>query len=166
MLGPFLNELKTAAKWIGRITHSGIKRLVGTRQIEARLFTVERHTAAMTEVIHMLMADAMGTWENPDRERAQRHIADFQELNVGLAKVKPSGNPVSETELATLREYVKRAEAGGTFTPDEATHYNELANKVAHDYGREDWVTQLLKVGLIIGGIAAIASALSSPKEE
>ncbi len=91
------------------------------------------------------------------RLEVQRHIANFGAINQGLAEIRPSGNPISASEIALLQSYVSRAQRGETFTPKEAAEFTRLSEIAANEHPKEDWTRDLLKLSMIVGGLYLLA---------
>jgi hypothetical protein len=121
-----------------------------------------QHVSAMTEVFQMMLADLVGNWPADKRERALNTVAKFTLVNKGLEKVIAKGNPFTQQELDTLRAYVNQAQQGQVFTPQQATQFRDLSERASHEYSGEDWVTELLKIALIVFAVYAIAQLLRS----
>ena len=138
---------------------------MGIPGIERRLDRLEQHVGAMTEILQILVADVSGHWSPDQRERVQRQIANFTLVDQGLARLRPSGNPLSAGEISSLRELVRRAEQGGTFTPAEGWEFRRLSDLATQERPGEEWVKDLLKLALFIFGLYVLSEILK-PREE
>ena len=68
---------------------------------------------------------------------------------------------MTETELRRARAYVARAQQGQTFTPEEATDFRDLSDRVAREHPGEEWVAELLTLGLFIYAVDVVGAALA-----
>ncbi len=68
---------------------------------------------------------------------------------------------MTETEIRRVGDYMGRVLRGGTFTPEEATDFQELAARVAEESPGEDWAVDLVKVAFIVYAIDAVGPALA-----
>ena len=110
----------------------------------------------------MVEADEKGKpkWSDEKRERVLRQMANFTLVNKGLDSIEPKGNPFTLDELNELKEYTAMAQSGKRFEPYEAQEYRDLTERASREYPGQDWVVELLKIGLIIFAIYAIGKAL------
>lgn len=145
--------------------------LAGTKKVEARIDAVnssvsntERHIGAMMEIVNVLVADISDKWTPEKRERVQKMMWSFGVVNTGLNAVIAKGNPFTQRELDTLKAYTKQAQQGSTFTPEQATEFRNLSERVSREYPNQEWVTELLKIALFIFAVYAIAQLLKSDK--
>jgi crotonobetainyl-CoA:carnitine CoA-transferase CaiB-like acyl-CoA transferase len=120
---------------------------------------------ALTEIMHIVVAQLAGDWSPEQRERVQRAIANFKIVNQGLGSIVPSGNPVTKAELERLRQYTQRAELGEPFSPEEARDFKELAEKATKDYASAEWASELLKVALFVFALYALSELLKPQKK-
>ena len=73
-LGPISipeNRIWKAICWIPR-------KLAGTQMLCDQLKGVTNHVSAMTDILHIVIADLTAKWPQEKRERVQRHIANFR----------------------------------------------------------------------------------------
>lgn len=161
-----IGPLQFTLRALGRFLTAPAKYAVGTPSIERRLDRLEQHIAAMTNILHFLVASLSANWSDEQRERVQHEIANFTLVNQGSARLRPSGNPVSAADINRLREYVRRAEAGGTFSPEEAKDLRDLAETISMDSPRDEWVTELLKLALFIFGVYVHSEIFKPTKQD
>ncbi len=159
---PFLSvPLKTIAKG----ARWPFRQLAGTPGVERRVVGLEGHVAALTEVVQIMFAQASAEWRPELRLEVQRHIASFT-IEPGLSGLRPSGNPVTSSEIERLKEYVSRAQAGGTFTAEEATDLKDLSERAAAESKGQVWGKDLLALGIFIFSVYALSRIFSSSKDE
>ena len=159
-----LGPLQVPLRGIGKILAAPLRYSVGTPGIHQGIRRIEHHVSAMTEILYVLIADATTRWSPEQRESVLRQVANFTIVNEGLDHLRPTVNPFSAGEISKLREYTKRAQEGGSFTPAEALEFRELSEKAAREYPEQDWVTDLLKLALFVGGLYILSSILN-PEE-
>ncbi|MBA7715387.1 hypothetical protein ES703_124429 [subsurface metagenome] len=145
-LGPFQAPVST----LGSIICWPFRQLAGTPSLNRKIDELRVHISAMTDIFHIVVADLMGTWSPEKRERVQRAIANFTIVDSGLRTIKPLQNPFTPDELERLQIYNQRAQSGEFFSPEEAYDFRQLSERAAHEYASQDWVSELLKVGLFI----------------
>lgn len=133
------------------------RKMSGTNILLHEMSGITQHVSAMTEVFHMMLADISGNWSADKRERVQKIVASFTLVNKGLGALIPKGNPVTQQELDTLKAYTTKAQQGGTFTPQQATEFRDLSERISREYPNQDWVKELLKIALFIFAVYAIA---------
>ena len=131
-----IGPIQFPLRGLGRLLTAPAKHFVGIPSIERRLDRLEQHMTAMTNILHVLVASLSASWSDEQRERVQHEIANFTLVNQGSARLRPSGNPLSAADIDRLREHVKRAEAGGTFSPEEAKDLRDLAETLSLDSPR------------------------------
>lgn len=148
--------------WIGRAICWLPKKLAGTYTLNSRVTGIEQHLWATTELLQLVVAHCIAEWGEEKRERALRLIANFPMVQGGLSKLRPKGNPFNEKEIAKLRQYTSKAQAGERFSPEEARDYRDLSESAAREYAGQDWVTELLKIALFIFALYALAKLFES----
>jgi hypothetical protein len=136
----------------------------GTGSLQRDVKNLTQHISAMTDILHIILADLSGSWDATKRERVQRMVAKFTLINKGLETAVAKGNPITAEELERLRSYTRRAQEGQVFAPDEALDYKQLAERTSRDYVGQDWVAELLKAALFIFALYAFGKALSQNK--
>ena len=156
-----LGPLQVSVRWIGRMLVAPMRYAMGTPGLERGIRRIEHHVSAMTEILYVLIADASTRWSREQQERVLRQVANFTIVNEGLDHLRPSGNPFAVSEIDKLREYTKRAQEGGSFTPAEASEFRQLSEKAAREYPEQDWVTDLLKLALFAFGLYALSKPLN-----
>jgi len=160
-VGPF----QVPIRWIRKAITALLRHPMGIPGIERRPDRLEQHLGAMTEILQILVADVSGHWSPDHQERVQRQIANFTLVDQGLARQRPRGNPLSAGEISSLRELVRRAEQGGTFTPAEGWEFRRLSELVSRERPGEEWVKDLLKLALFIFGVYVLSETLK-PRPE
>lgn len=116
----------------------------------------------MTDVFYIILADLMDKWPSDKRERVLRSTANFTIVNSGLSGIKPQQNPFTADEVGRLRWYTEKAQRGEPFLADEAHDFRELAERAAREYPGQQWVAELIKIGLFIFAVYAIGKLLES----
>lgn len=149
------NRIKKLICWLP-------EKLAGTKRIESRVATMLQHIGAMTEIVHILVADISGKWTPEKRERVQKMMGNFRIVFNGLNSVIAKGNPFTQQELDSLRAYTQQAQQGNVFTPEQATEFRNLSERVSREYPNQDWVGELLKIALFIFALYAISQILKS----
>jgi len=156
------NRLKKAARWVP-------KWLAGTHHIESSIKVIDsnfsnisKHISAMTEIVNILVADISGKWTPEKRERIQKMMWNFGVVNKGLSSVIAKGNPFTQQELDTLKQYTQQAQSGKIFTPEQATQFRNLSERASNEYPNQEWVGELLKIALFVFAVYAIAQLLRS----
>lgn len=139
------------------------KKLSGTESLDCRVSSLAQHISALTNIFHIILADVSGNWEPEKRERVQRMIANFTDIDKGLATVKAEGNPFTRNELQLLHLYTRQAQEGREFTQEQALEYKQLSERASREYAGQDWVEELLKIALFIFALYVI-SQLLKPK--
>ena len=142
------------------------RKLAGTPRIESRLENLHSHLGAMTDIIHVMVAELSGTWAADKRERVQRMIGNFTVVNKGLGEVIARGNPFTQDELSRLQFYTQRAQMGQVFTPEDAQDFRQLSERASVEYPGQDWVRELLKIAWFIFALYAIGQILKSVKRD
>jgi len=137
------------------------RRLTGTQKIEFKIDNLLQHVRAMTDIVHILVADISGEWTAEKRERVQKMMGDFTIVNKGLESVNVKGNPFTQQELDTLRSYTRQAQDGRTFTLQQAVEFRQLSERASVDFVGQEWVTELLKIALFVFALYAISRILS-----
>lgn len=61
--------------------------------------------------------------------------------------------PFTQQELDTLRAYTRQAQQGSTFTPEQATEFRNLAERISCEYLNQDWAKELLKIAFFISAV-------------
>ena len=156
-LGPISipeNRIWKAICWIPR-------KLAGTQMLCDQLKGVTNHVSAMTDILHIVIADLTAKWPQEKRERVQRHIANFRILKGALDELQPEGNPFTAEEVRKLQYYTQKAQLGETFQVEEAEDYRQLSERAALEYPGQDWVKELLKVAIFIFALYVLSKVLN-----
>ena len=155
-----VGPLQVPLRWVGRILSAPLRYGAGTAHLDKRLANIEHHVSAMTDILHLLVADASAHWTSDQRERVQRQIANFTLVSEGVQNLRPTGNPFTVDDIARLRAYTESARRGESFTVEQARDFRDLSERVARERPEEAWVSDLLKLALFIFGLYVLAEAL------
>lgn len=136
------------------------RRLAGTAPLCQRINTLQAHVEAITGLVLLIVAETIVSWPSDKREKALALIANFRLVDRGLASIGPPGNPLTAEEAARLHIYNEWAQRGQRFSPEEASDFRVLSERVAREYAGQDWVTELLKVALFIFALYVLAKVL------
>lgn len=137
----------------GRWTHNIDSRL---EKFGGRIDNLANRIRALTDVFYMTLADLMGKWPSAKREKLLRTVVNFDVATAGLNSIKVEENPFTASELQRLRWYTEKAQRGEPFLVEEAQDFRQLSERAAREYAGQDWVTELLKIGLFIFAVYAI----------
>ncbi len=66
------------------------------------------------------------------------------------------------SELDKLKAYTQQAQQGLSFTPEQATEFRNLSEKISKEYPTQDWVKELLKIALFVFTVYTIPEPLKS----
>lgn len=137
------------------------RKLVGTYSLDTDLKNIRVHIAAMSGVLDIAMSAIMEKLTPNQKERVLNLVANYTIVRKGIDTLIPKSNPFTEQEIQRLRNYTQQAQQGSTFTPEQATEFRQLSERAARDYPNQDWVTDLLKIALLIFAMYAIGRLLN-----
>ncbi len=140
------------------------RKIVGTYSLDKDLKSIRVHIAAMSGVLDIAMSAVIEKLTPTQRERVLNLVANYTIVRKGLDNIVPKGNPFTAEEIQRLRSYTQQAQSGRMFSPQEATEFRQLSERAAHDYPNQDWVTDLLKIALLVFAMYAIAKLFESQK--
>lgn len=150
--------LRTGVGWL----RWPLRQAAGIVALERDVKSIQIHLKAVTDVLTIMVSSQIQNLEPEQRERILGLVANYRLIGEGLGSIVPKGNPLSKTELEELRWFANKAEQRQSFTPEEAHRFKELAEKTAKDHPSEDWAGELLKLGLFIFALYALAKPLST----
>jgi hypothetical protein len=156
-----IGPLQARVRWFARLLTAVVRYPAWTPPLEHRLDRIEQHLETLTEVVLIMLGNLSGQWDDAQRERAFRQVANFTRVSRGVAQQR---NPISATERARLQGYLGQLETGGQLSPSEAEDFRRLAEEEARAHPREDWAKDLLKLGLVAFALYTL-SEIFKPNE-
>lgn len=72
-----------------------------------------------------------------------------------ISEIHP--NPISQQEADTLNAYIRRAQQGGTFTPDEVRQYNNTVRKLEKERPNDPDIGALVALAILLIGLYLLA---------
>ena len=160
-IGPFTIPIR----WLRWAVVEPLRAWAGTRGLKSDIGILQRHVAAMTEILHIVVAQISGGWTAEQRERVQRAMTNFSNIGQGLGHLRTKGNPLTREEISTLKDLTARLEQGGALSPEEAASFRRLADVVAREYPDEDWVVDLLKLAMFAFSVYTVSQVFKEKED-
>jgi hypothetical protein len=125
-------------------------------EIRARLNGAERQLSALKDLLSFIIADRIAEWPLQVRLAIIPRMVNLGTITEGIRNIVSRQNPLSPSELQRLELYTQRAQIGQPFSPEEAIDFRQLSERVAQEHTDQAWVSELLKLALIIAAIYAL----------
>jgi hypothetical protein len=125
-------------------------------EIRARLNGTERQLSALKDLLSLIIADRIAEWPLQVRLAIIPRMVNLGTITEGIRNIVSRQNPLSPSELQRLELYTQRAQIGQPFSPEEAIDFRQLSERVAQEHTDQAWVSELLKLALIIASIYAL----------